>query len=120
MSDGLPSRWKDVLGRAARPGNSVTFLIDGQRTIAAMYAAIVTARGPGHYIYLLGWNLDLDVPLVLGKDDTTFLALVKAAAAGGVQIRVMLWDQPGMVNSSQVKALNQVKNCVALLDNHTL
>jgi phosphatidylserine/phosphatidylglycerophosphate/cardiolipin synthase-like enzyme len=120
MSDGLPSRWKNVLGKAARPGNSVTFLIDGPRTFAAMHAAIITARGPGHYIYLLGWSMDLDVTLVPGKDDTTFLALAKAAAAGGVQIRVMLWDQVGTTNSSQITALNQVENCVAILDNHTL
>ena len=57
------NRWLGVLGPNLRSGNDTRELIDGPEAFAAMRRAIGTAQGAGHYVYLLGWWLDLDVPL---------------------------------------------------------
>ena len=57
------ARWTRLLGPACRGGNDVVELVDGAEAFRSMYAAIRTAINREHYIYLLGWWLDLDEPL---------------------------------------------------------
>ncbi len=117
-----PNRWLAALGvRHTRRGNLAQSLIDGTETFRSMAAAIRTATGAGHYIYLLGWWLDNDLPLVSGDPTSTINALFSAAARQGVQVRAMLWDQTGSTkNTAEVRAINQLPGAGAILDNHQL
>ncbi|MHA7269536.1 S8 family serine peptidase [Arthrobacter sp. HLT1-20] len=127
------TRWVRALGPQVRPGNQATALIDGAETYASYLDAIRTARGEGHFIYLLGWFLDLDVPL--NRPDgpaycggtrnptvaaSTMRTLLAAASAAGVQVRVMLWDQPLAQNSAEVNFVNRLARGAAILDNNEL
>ena len=57
------TRWTRLLGTGCRHGNDVVELVDGPEAFRSMHAAIRTAVNREHYIYLLGWWLDLDEPL---------------------------------------------------------
>lgn len=87
----VPDRWKDVLV-GGTSGNFVECLIRGPATFEAMAKAIRTANKRGHYIYLLGWWLDDNFPLIPTDPTSTIQALFYSAANAGVQIRAMLWD----------------------------
>ncbi|WP_283461793.1 S8 family serine peptidase [Arthrobacter sp. H35-D1] len=127
------TRWVRALGPQVRPGNRATALIDGAETYASYLDAIRTARGAGHFIYLLGWYLDLDVPLNRADGPaycggtrnptiaaSTMRTLLMAASQSGVQVRVMLWDQPGTQNSAEVNFVNRLTQGAAILDNNEL
>jgi len=117
----IPDRWKSVLGGSkVRSGNQVKFLIDGRQTFEAMVAAIKTATHNQHYIYLLGWWLTDNFPLIPGDANSTISRLFAAAAKQGVQIRVVLWDQFKTQNSPEVRHINALKTGGAILDNETL
>lgn len=129
---GGTARWRSILGTAARDGNEVVPLVDGPETFRALHAAIGTATAPGHYVYLLGWWLDLDEPLDVPsvglacprsprRGPSTVRALLTAASAAGVQIRAMLWDQTGGTkNTAEVAFVDGLTHGAALLDNHQL
>jgi PLD-like domain len=112
--------WKSNIGGTFSSGNRVTALVDGPTTFSAMYEAIQACidekdKSKARYIYLLGWWLDLDVPLLWKKGSAptsellalyphgyepvpgttlgTLFTEAAASPAGGVQIRAMLWDQ---------------------------
>lgn len=83
-----PSWMPEDAGLVRRQGVDVKYLIGGKETFASMLAAIKTATGRGHFIYLMGWYLDLDVDLGGGE---TCRSLFTKAEAAGVQVRVLLW-----------------------------
>jgi phosphatidylserine/phosphatidylglycerophosphate/cardiolipin synthase-like enzyme len=116
-----PSRWRRAVGAGfVRDGNSVQGLIDGPETFRSMVQAIRTATGRGDYIYLLGWWLSDNFPMIAGDPTTTARSLFSAASARGVQIRAMLWDQWGKQNTAEVGRINALANGGAILDNDTL
>ncbi len=131
-----PARWAGIMsGPDLRIGNFVNVLVDGTSTYRAMYHAILTAAGEGHYVYLLGWWLDDDVPLGPPLPVPTLPPparvpprpghvrnLFAEASGRGVQIRAMLWHQklPVGKNSAEVRRINALANGAAILDNHTL
>jgi phosphatidylserine/phosphatidylglycerophosphate/cardiolipin synthase-like enzyme len=98
------SRWFDTSIRPMRAGNRVTPLVGGLETFAAMGDAIQTATGKGHYIYMLNWYMDLDVPL----GGSTLRQLILVALNYRVQVRAMLWDQPLFQNNAENDYLNAV------------
>lgn len=126
-----PTRWSSIISGAIssnatlRPGNAVTYLIDGPATFSAMLAAINSATTSEHYVYLLGWQLVDDVSLdpsatpAGGAASNTFRDLMAAASARGVQIRVMLWKQYQGINQPQVDFINTLATGAAILDNAT-
>lgn len=88
-------KWAAALGREYTHGNDVQALIDGMDAFLAIYEAIETTNGNSHFIYILAWWLELDLPLVAGKKDTTLRVLLEKKAKAGVQIRVMVWRNIG-------------------------
>jgi len=88
-------KWKAALGRDYTHGNDVRALIDGEEAFQAMYEAIETTKGGSHFIYLLAWWLDIGRPLLGDRADTQLKVLFEKKAGAGVQIRVMVWGQPG-------------------------
>lgn len=127
-----PGRWRQLLGTAARDGNEVVTLVDGPETFRSAHDAIRTATAPAHFVYLLGWWLDLDEPLDVPlspsscpasprRGPSTVRNLLTAASHAGVQVRVMLWDQTGGTkNTAEVAFVNGLANGAAILDNHQL
>lgn len=128
-----PPRWFETGGsppmQPVWAGNDVKYLIGGTETFQEMVAAIRTASKPGHYIYLLGWWLTDDFPLVPADPDSTMWSLFKKASAKGVQIRAMLWDQKSgcpnpseqLQNTGEVNHINEwLSMGQAILDDRTL
>jgi hypothetical protein len=76
---------------ATRTGNAVRYLVNGTDTFRHYVEEIRACTGEGHFIYLLGWQLQIDLPLVPGDATTTMRALLSAAAGRGVQVRALLW-----------------------------
>lgn len=133
-ADQRVDRWARALGARMRPGNQVTGLVDGPETFGSVLHAMRTATGPGHFVYLLGWWLDLDVPLapsaqpaacarVATPAGTTsrLRSVLHSADAAGVQVRAMLWDQTGSSkNTAEVGWVNSLLHGAAILDNNQL
>ncbi|HEU4364164.1 MAG TPA: phospholipase D-like domain-containing protein [Candidatus Krumholzibacteria bacterium] len=117
-----PARWTRIMhSPQLRTGNFVDFLIDGPRAFRAMRDAILTATGEEHYIYLLGWWLTDDFPLVPATPPpVTIRELFADRSARGVQIRAMLWDQAfSTQNTAEVGRISALPNGAAILDGHT-
>src|SRR5437016_3568827 len=122
------TRW-DVTGPVPVlpwPGNRVTELIDGWETFKAMRDAIRTARGPGSYVYLLGWWLSDDFRIDPDDAKSTMTQLLADASRSGAEVRAMLWLNksafPAHTNLPQVVGIRQLPggNGWAILDNRTL
>jgi phosphatidylserine/phosphatidylglycerophosphate/cardiolipin synthase-like enzyme len=126
-----PARWFSTGGTPPMPpvraGNDAQYLIGGKETFKAMANAIRTANAAGHYIYLLGWWLSMDVELIERNVMTTVHALFRDANASKVQIRAMLWDawdanssRFGPNSGSVHEITNRLSNGAAILDNRIL
>lgn len=85
------------------------------------------------YIYLLGWWLTDNFPIVVGIGDSTVQNLFSRESANGVQVRAMLWDSdkktatqqqywflPGLQNKEAVADINEMTDGAAIHDNNTL
>jgi phosphatidylserine/phosphatidylglycerophosphate/cardiolipin synthase-like enzyme len=119
-----------------RKGNDVTALVDGKETYEAMVDAIRTATGSGHFIYLLGWFLDIDFNLARGTNIRALFTAASAATPSPVEVRAMLWQQKALLatgvkvvslgfanpnqNVAEVKFINGLPSGAAILDNRTL
>ncbi|WP_242138818.1 phospholipase D-like domain-containing protein [Sphingomonas sp. TREG-RG-20F-R18-01] len=120
-----PSRWGPLLAAAAssgvalRDGNAVRTLIDGRETFEEMVSDIRLAQGEGDYIYLLGWDISDDFNMIPGDAATTVRALLSAASARNVQIRVILWAKPPGANFLTVRFVNTLPNGAAIRDDLT-
>lgn len=95
-----PGRWDPILRPLLSPravlraGNAVRSLVDAPRTYRMMTDDIRAASGPRDYVYLLGWDNFDGFALVPGDPGSSFQALTAAAAARGVEVAAMLWQQP--------------------------
>jgi phosphatidylserine/phosphatidylglycerophosphate/cardiolipin synthase-like enzyme len=128
----VQQKWHQLFPDAT--SNLAEYLVDGTSTFASYVKAIETAQQPGHYIYILGWMLDIDFPLAgtlnprYGKKDETYLngdktllKLLTAAANRGVEIRVLIWNNPFYLdkNRRSVEALNKLPNTKIFIDSYT-
>ena len=78
-------KWAAALGRDYTHGNDVRALIDGPDAFQAIHEAIETTKRNSHFIYLLAWWLEVDLPLLEGKKETTLRVLFERKAKAGVQ-----------------------------------
>jgi uncharacterized repeat protein (TIGR03803 family) len=84
------------------------------------------------YIYLLGWWLTDDFPILIGDPNSTVDQLFGHESAEGAQVRAMLWDSNkktatqekywpvGQQNQQAVDDINDMTNGAAIHDNNTL
>jgi len=93
--DNNASIWfPQLIGRSSvRAPNEVVPYIDGHDAFRDIVSAIRTAKRPGHFIYLVGWRMVHNFPLIDGDSGTTIESLFKAASARNVDIRVILYHQ---------------------------
>jgi phosphatidylserine/phosphatidylglycerophosphate/cardiolipin synthase-like enzyme len=96
-----------AIGKSSvRSPNEVIPYIDGREAYKDVVAAIRTAKRPGHFIYLVGWLLVHDFPLIDGDASTTIEALFTAASKRNVDIRVMLYHQTKLSGEDNTNAIN--------------
>jgi phosphatidylserine/phosphatidylglycerophosphate/cardiolipin synthase-like enzyme len=75
--------------------NKIEFLIDSKDTFNNIVNAIETAKTTDHFIYILGWNLEIDFPLIDGdvSRNSTLYNLIKDVPKE-VEIRILLFANP--------------------------
>ena len=74
---------------SVRSPNEVIPYIDGHDAFRDVVSAIRTANQQGHFVYLIGWRMIHDFPLIDGDASTTIQALFNAAGRKKVDIRVI-------------------------------
>lgn len=114
-------RW--LPGQDTSSGNEVIAYIDGAAAFRDMAAAIRTATGPAHFIYLLAWNTE-DFHLVPADPRTLLSTLLADASARGVPIRAMLYKHnqwfPSKDNTPAVDMINALPTGAAIHDQRVL
>jgi phosphatidylserine/phosphatidylglycerophosphate/cardiolipin synthase-like enzyme len=120
----MVNKWSKLFPKATI--NSVKYLIDGSETFKAIVGAIVSANTEGDYIYISGWMLDIEFPLIQGDRNTTLLKLlenVSKKSQNKVEIRVLIWDtfilDYRKMNSKNIPKLNNLETTKAFVDNYT-
>jgi phosphatidylserine/phosphatidylglycerophosphate/cardiolipin synthase-like enzyme len=73
-----------------RPGNALEVLIDGERALPAIAAALEGARS---HVHIAGWHLTPDFALVRGDRESPLRDLL-AELAERLDVRVLLWAGP--------------------------
>ncbi len=113
------TKWLRFFPDAKR--NKADFFLDGEAYYQSVVRAIATAKKKGDYIYILGWMLDIDLPLVKGDADSTLFKIL-GKASKDVEIRILIWDNPtyGYANlhKSAIPRLNALPNTKIYLDAH--
>ena len=109
-----------------RDGNDVVAFIEGTNTYKGMVDAIKSTKNSEHFIYLLGWDLQIDFELIPGDNNSTIKKLfTEASNKRKVQIRAMLnYHQaiPGygsitsFNNKPPVDFINSLTNGAAIQD----
>jgi phosphatidylserine/phosphatidylglycerophosphate/cardiolipin synthase-like enzyme len=118
--DELARKWAPAMGQAPAAGNQVEPFISGAAAQYAMFEAITSATNQTHFIYLLGWYLDENLPLSPFGKGSTIRDLFTEKAALGVQIRVMLWLQPGKAQASDIEDVAAADQPLGTLDKRLL
>ncbi|RYZ28266.1 MAG: hypothetical protein EOO10_10140 [Chitinophagaceae bacterium] len=113
------SRWHSIIKNTV-PCKAVP-LVQGKETFRQMVAAIKTATSSEHYIYILGWMLEVDFPMIPGDTRSTLIQLLTDASRRGVEIRVLIWDNPIYIKeiSNSASKINALTNSVLVKDNAT-
>ena len=110
--DSDTSRWFD----AAEPtdialGNEVVTYISGAKLFKDMVAAIRTTKDTSHFIYLAGWNCNIDFALDPTEGpDTTLRALFSEANGRGVAIRAMLLKHSAALGQDNAPAVSFIED----------
>jgi phosphatidylserine/phosphatidylglycerophosphate/cardiolipin synthase-like enzyme len=112
-----------------RDGNEVMYLVGGAETFAEMARVMRTAKDAtkNHFIYLLGWSMDLGFPFD-SAGNTAASILKEASDVRGVQVRAMAWAGIGAARmlgflpdpEKAVSAVNAMKNGQAFKDTRAL
>src|SRR3954447_2547349 len=117
----MTDRWARLFPQAKR--NDAAFFLDGKAYFKALSDTLQTAQKSDHFIYILGWMLDADFPLVGSDQSTTLFSLLKTASGNGVEIRILVWENLIPDYSQKCQAafsnLNPRPHTSALADNHT-
>ena len=105
-------------------GNTVTPIRDGIAGFQEMGSAMRAVSGSNGLIWIVGWYLQDDFPLLENDPTSSFLELSRAAAQNGATIRVLLWqasraNSPWGPNRDTAGRINGVSNSKALLDGDT-
>src|SRR5689334_17001664 len=84
------TKWPELFPDAKR--TKADFLVDGEAYFRSVIKAIESTSGSGHFIYVLGWMLDIDLQLHADYEKSTLYDLLKDASEREVEIRILVWD----------------------------
>ena len=117
----MVNKWLKLFADAER--TKADFLVDGEAAYDSMLQAIDTAVGDEHYIYILGWMLDINLQLVANDPTSTLYQRLAAAARRGVEIRILVWDNLipdyAQMANSFIPLLNLLPKTKAFIDEYT-
>lgn len=117
----MSNKWLKIFPDATR--NKVEYLIDGFKAFASIADALATAKTNEHYIYILGWMIDVDFALTPANPTRTLFKLLSDAAQKGVEIRILVWYNPSKTIQqtifNNIPRLNKLPNTAAFIDDHT-
>jgi phosphatidylserine/phosphatidylglycerophosphate/cardiolipin synthase-like enzyme len=117
----MDDKWLKLFKDATR--SKADFLLDGAAYYESVIQAIEAADSSEHYVYILGWMLEVDFKLVENDASKTLYEVLKKATDRGVEIRILIWDNllPDYTKSFQdaVDRLNKLPNAKAVVDEHT-
>jgi phosphatidylserine/phosphatidylglycerophosphate/cardiolipin synthase-like enzyme len=117
----MTNKWLKLFPDAER--TKADFQLDGEAAYAAMLKAIDTADSDGHYIYILGWMLDINVQLTANEPDSSLYKHLADAAARGVEIRILIWDNPipdyAKMANDVIPRLNKLPKTKVFIDEYT-
>jgi phosphatidylserine/phosphatidylglycerophosphate/cardiolipin synthase-like enzyme/peptidoglycan hydrolase-like protein with peptidoglycan-binding domain len=113
------SRWKQIIQNTVQC--QALPLLQGKETFIHMVDAIRTAVDSTHYIYILGWMIDLDFQMIAGDPNSTMGRLLETASSKGVEIRIMIWDNPVYIEKIREAAtrIGKLSNATFIKDNAT-
>jgi phosphatidylserine/phosphatidylglycerophosphate/cardiolipin synthase-like enzyme len=118
---GNANKWRKLFPDAKR--TKADFLIDGSEYFESVARAIETAKSENHFIYILGWMLDIDLELTQNDRTKTLFNLLRKAADRKVEIRILVWDnlipQYAKLHADAIPRLNKLPNTKAFIDEHT-
>lgn len=128
----MKDKWVELFPDATT--NIVEYLIDGLNYFESIVNTIETAKTSEHYIYILGWMLDVDFPLKGNPDplypkkghnflkgDKTLFKLLESATGKGVEVRILIWNNPFYLekNKQSIEKLNKLQNTKVFIDDYT-
>lgn len=131
----MAKKWSQVFPKATT--NDVAYLLDGPAAFSSFVQAIESANSSEHYIYILGWMLDVDFPLTGTLNENyrnkkkknqhyyngnkTLFNLLEAASKKGVEIRILIWNNPLYTESIDIayEKLSQLANTRVFTDDFT-
>jgi len=113
----ISNRWLKVFPEAKL--NTAEYLIDGEAYFKSVVEAIKTTDGPDHYIYILGWMLDVEFKLT--PQGPTLSEVLLEASKRNVEIRILIWDNPLYLKKTEksLSNLNQLANTECFTDSAT-
>jgi phosphatidylserine/phosphatidylglycerophosphate/cardiolipin synthase-like enzyme len=116
----MKNKWFELFNDATE--NKVEFLIDGRETFKNIVSSIEKAKTSNHYIYILGWMLDIDFPLIErgGSRTTTLYNLLKSVPRE-VEIRILVYANftKFHMEKSILERLRQLPNVMIFFDYDT-
>ncbi|HKX33667.1 MAG TPA: phospholipase D-like domain-containing protein [Blastocatellia bacterium] len=117
----MANKWLNLFPGAKR--TKADFCLDGDAYYESVIRAIESTAGPNHFIYILGWMLDIDFQLAADDRDKTLYQLLKAASERGVEIRILVWNNflPDytILQDAAIPRLNKLANTRAFVDSNT-
>lgn len=117
----MANKWLTLFPDATR--NNIDSFVDGGDAFNNIADAIETAKTQEHYIYILGWMVDIDFSLAGFNPTKTLFNLLKSASDRGVEIRILIWNNPSpdlqKMNLDAIPRLNKLTNVKAYLDDTT-
>jgi phosphatidylserine/phosphatidylglycerophosphate/cardiolipin synthase-like enzyme len=115
------NKWLELFHDAKR--SPADFLIDGEEYFESVIRAMETAQDRSHYIYILGWMLDIYFQLVKSDKNKNLFKLLYERAARGVEIRILVWDnlipKYAQLHKLALEQLSHFPNIKIFLDEHT-
>ena len=117
----MSNKWLNLFPDAER--TKADFYLDGDAAYGAIIEAVNTAESADHYIYILGWMLDIDLRLSADEPDSSLYTRLSRAAAKGVEIRILIWDNPtpklSKMANDAILRLNKLPNTRVFIDEYT-
>jgi phosphatidylserine/phosphatidylglycerophosphate/cardiolipin synthase-like enzyme len=117
----MENKWLNLFPDAKR--TKADPLLDGQAYFDSVIKAIESTFGSSNFIYILGWTLDIDLQLTAGDPEKTLFKLLSKASAGGVEIRILIWDNldPNLnkLIADAITRLGSLATAKVFIDEHT-
>jgi phosphatidylserine/phosphatidylglycerophosphate/cardiolipin synthase-like enzyme len=117
----MSDRWRKLFPKALR--TKADPILDGHAYFESLSDAIEKTYGSENYIYILGWMLDVTFSLRADDPSKTLLKLLQDADRKGVEIRILIWDNPipeyAARNKRAVGELSKLQNARVSVDEHT-